>query len=74
MLEYSGLWLNAVSIGGDNQWYFIGAGMVQRVSCVALYDGAWFVVRNGILDSDYNGIVEYGGAVFTVVNGQLYAA
>ncbi|MCD8348040.1 MAG: hypothetical protein LUD16_08875 [Lachnospiraceae bacterium] len=74
VLEYSGLWLNSVTIGGDNQWYFIGSGMVQNVSCVALYDGAWFVVEKGILDSDYNGTIEYDGAVFTVVNGQLCAA
>ncbi|MCD8348859.1 MAG: leucine-rich repeat protein [Lachnospiraceae bacterium] len=73
VIEYSGLWLNSVIIDGDSQWYFIGAGMVQNVSCVALYDGAWFVVRNGILDSDYNGTIEYDGTVFTVVNGQLYS-
>ncbi|MCD8397053.1 MAG: hypothetical protein LUD12_07725, partial [Lachnospiraceae bacterium] len=73
VLEYSGLWLNSVIIGGDNQWYFIGSGMVQNVSCVALYDGAWFVVENGILDTDYNGTIEYDGALFHVVNGQLYS-
>ncbi|MCC8103092.1 MAG: hypothetical protein LIP11_12845 [Clostridiales bacterium] len=71
--EYSGLWLNSVIIGGDNQWYFIGSGMVQNVSCVALYDGAWFVVENGVLASGYNGTMEYGGALFHVVNGQLYS-
>ncbi|MCC8103448.1 MAG: leucine-rich repeat protein [Clostridiales bacterium] len=70
--DYSGLWLNAESIGGDNQWYFIAYGMVQNVSDVVMYDGAWFVVKNGILDTDYNGTIEYDGATFTVVSGQLY--
>ncbi|MCD8021817.1 MAG: hypothetical protein LUF30_02135, partial [Lachnospiraceae bacterium] len=72
LLTYNGLWQNAASIGGDDLWYFIGAGMVQNVSQVVMYDGAWFVVENGVLDSDYNGTIEYDGATFTVVAGQLY--
>lgn len=67
-----GLWLNAASIGGDSKWYFLAARMVCNVSQVVMYDGEWFVVKNGIFDSGYNGTIEYDGATFTVVNGQLY--
>ncbi|MCD7833976.1 MAG: leucine-rich repeat protein [Lachnospiraceae bacterium] len=71
--DYSGLWLNSSEIGGDNQWYFIACGMLQNVSQVAMYDGEWFVVKNGILDTSYNGTIEYDGATFNVKNGQLYS-
>ncbi|MCD8347174.1 MAG: YDG domain-containing protein [Lachnospiraceae bacterium] len=70
--EHNGLWLNAASIGGDNKWYFLAEGRVCDVSQVVMYDGAWFVVKNGIFDSSCNGTIEYDGAIFTVVNGQLY--
>ncbi|MCD7833197.1 MAG: hypothetical protein LUH00_04295 [Lachnospiraceae bacterium] len=73
LLTYSGLWLNSSTIGGDDLWYFIGAGMVQKVSQVVLYDGEYFVVTDGVLDTDYNGTIEYHGTEFTVVAGQLYA-
>ncbi|MCD7812752.1 MAG: hypothetical protein LUH20_01640 [Lachnospiraceae bacterium] len=73
LLSYSGLWLNSAEIGGDDQWYFIAAGMVQNVSQVALYDGEWFVVKDGILDTSYNGTIEYDGATFHVKDGQLYS-
>ncbi|MCD8075700.1 MAG: leucine-rich repeat domain-containing protein [Lachnospiraceae bacterium] len=72
LLSYNGLWLNAAEIGGDNNWYFIAAGMVQNVSQIVMYDGAFFVVEDGILDTSYNGTIEYNGAVFRVTNGQLY--
>ncbi|MCD7834875.1 MAG: hypothetical protein LUH00_12955 [Lachnospiraceae bacterium] len=72
VLEHNGLWLNSVTIGGDDQWYFIAAGKVTAVSQVVMYDGAWFVVKDGILDTSCNGTIEYDGATFTVVNGQLY--
>ncbi|MCC8104207.1 MAG: hypothetical protein LIP11_18780 [Clostridiales bacterium] len=73
LLTYNGLWLNSSTIGGDDLWYFIGAGMVQNVSQVVMYDGEFFVVTDGMLDTDCNGTIEYEGAVFTVVAGQLYA-
>ncbi|MCD8346623.1 MAG: hypothetical protein LUD16_01490, partial [Lachnospiraceae bacterium] len=62
VLEHNGLWLNSVTIGGDDQWYFIAAGKVTAVSQVVMYDGAWFVVKDGILDNSYNGIIEYEGS------------
>ncbi|MCD8075350.1 MAG: hypothetical protein LUF27_10045 [Lachnospiraceae bacterium] len=61
-----------MTIGGDDQWYFIAVGKVTAVSQVVMYDGAWFVVKDGILDTSCNGTIEYDGATFTVVNGQLY--
>ncbi|MCD8076348.1 MAG: hypothetical protein LUF27_15215 [Lachnospiraceae bacterium] len=70
--DYSGLWLNSSTIGGDDQWYFIACGMLQNVSQVAMYDGEWFVVKDGVLDTSYNGTIEYDGATFNVKNGQLY--
>ncbi|MCD8395632.1 MAG: hypothetical protein LUD12_00335 [Lachnospiraceae bacterium] len=73
LLDYNGLWLNASSIGGDDQWYFIAAGKVQNVTQVVMYDGEFFYVVNGVLASDYNGTIEYDGATFLVVAGQLYA-
>ncbi|MCD8021720.1 MAG: carbohydrate-binding domain-containing protein [Lachnospiraceae bacterium] len=73
LVDYNGLWQNASSIGGDDKWYFLAAGKVQNVSQVVMYDGEWFVVENGVLASDYNGTIEYDGATFTVVAGQLYS-
>lgn len=68
--EVNGLWLNYVD---DNQWYFLALGQVQtQHTGVAMYDDAFFYVRNGILASDYNGTIEYDGATFNVVAGQLY--
>ncbi len=72
LTEYNGLWQYASSIGGDDKWYFIAAGQVQNVSQVVMYDNEFFVVENGMLASDYNGTIEYDGATFTVVAGQLY--
>jgi len=73
LTSYNGVWQNASSISGDDLWYFIAAGKVQAVSQVVMYDNEWFVVEDGVLASDYNGTIEYDGATFTVVAGQLYA-
>lgn len=68
--EVNGLWQNFVD---DNQWYFLALGQVQtQHTGVAMYDGAFFYVRNGVLAADYNGTIEYDGATFNVVAGQLY--
>ncbi|MCD8397913.1 MAG: leucine-rich repeat protein [Lachnospiraceae bacterium] len=73
VLEYSGLWLNSASIGGDGKWYFIGAGMLQDVSQVVMYDGEWFVVSSGVLATWFNGTIDYDGSTFKVTEGQLYS-
>lgn len=65
---YNGLWLNPK----DGKWYFLANGQVQYVSDVVGYDGEFFVVDGGILNTGYNGLIEYDGKDFNVVNGQLY--
>ncbi len=66
--QANGLWEDS-----DGKWYFLSQGQVQtQFTGVAMYDGAFFVVRAGIFANDYNGTIEYDGATFNVVNGQLY--
>lgn len=66
--EANGLWQDA-----DGTWYFLSQGQVQtQYTGVAMYDGEFFVVKAGKLASDYNGTIEYDGAEFNVVAGQLY--
>lgn len=67
--EGNGLWQDP----SDKTWYFLSQGQVQtQHTGVAMYDGEFFVVRAGKLASDYNGTIEYDGAKFNVVAGQLY--
>ena len=66
--ELNGLWLNP----GDNTWYFIANGQVQRnYTGLALYDGHWFHVVDGIFDQTYTGLVIYNNAWFYVTKGEL---
>lgn len=66
--EANGLWQDS-----DGTWYFLALGQVQtQHTGVAMYDGAFFYIENGKLASDYEGTVEYDGATFKVVAGQLY--
>ena len=66
--DVNGLWQNF-----DGSWYFLANGQVQtQHTGVAEYDGAFFYVRAGKLATDYNGTVNYDGATFRVVGGQLY--
>lgn len=67
--EASGLWQDV----SDGTWYFLALGQVQtQHTGVAMYDNAFFYVQNGKLATDYEGTVEYDGATFKVVEGQLY--
>lgn len=66
--DVNGLWQNPK----DNKWYFLANGQVQKVSQVASYNGEFFVVKDGVLDTGYNGTIDYDGKTFRVVNGQLY--
>jgi hypothetical protein len=66
--DVDGLWQNPQ----DKKWYFMAKGELQKVSQVAGYNGQFFVIKDGILDESYNGTIEYDGATFRVVNGQLY--
>jgi len=72
LTSYNGLGLYSSTIGGDDNWYFIAAGQVVDYSGIVMYDGAFFVVVDGVLDTSNNGTVEYDGATFNVVAGQLY--
>ena len=66
--ELNGLWLNP----GDNTWYFIANGQVQRdYTGLALYDGHWFHVVKGVFDQTYTGLVLYDNAWFYVTKGEL---
>lgn len=66
--DVNGLWQNS-----DGTWYFLALGQVQNQHTgVAIYDGEAFYVRDGKLAKDYKGTVQYDGATFNVVNGQLY--
>jgi hypothetical protein len=63
--------INGLCQVGDD-WYFFANGQLQQVSQVASYDGEFFVIKDGKLDAGYNGTIEYDGATFNVVAGQLY--
>lgn len=66
--EVNGLWQDS-----DGTWYFLALGQVQiQHTGVAMYDGEFFYIRDGKLASDFNGTIEYDGATFNVVAGQLY--
>ena len=67
--DVNGLWQNPK----DGKWYFLANGQVQKVSQVASYNGEFFVIKDGVLDTDYNGTIEFDGKTFNVVKGQLYA-
>lgn len=64
----NGLWQNPK----DDKWYFLANGQVQNYSGVAEYNGEFFLLKNGVLDTAYKGTIEYDGKTFIVVNGQLY--
>ena len=64
----NGLWQNTE---GNGRWYFISNGQVVDYTGLAMYDGAWFYVENGMLAEWYTGVVEYQGAYFWVVNGRI---
>lgn len=67
--DVNGLWQD---INNPEDWYFLALGQVQtQYTGVAQYDGAFFVVKNGKLDTSYNGTIKYDGKTFKVVNGQL---
>jgi len=71
--DVSGLWQDAYGTNGDaGKWYFLAEGQVVDFTGVAEYNGSFFVVEKGVFNNSYNGTIEYDGATFNVVNGQLY--
>ena len=51
--------------------YFCSQGQIQRVDGFAEYDGEWFMIKNGMLDTSANGIFDYDGSQFVFAAGQL---
>ena len=71
--DVSGLWQDHYgTYGPADTWYFLANGQVVDYTGVAEYNGAFFVVEDGVFNNSYNGTIEYDGATFNVVNGQLY--
>ena len=66
--DVNGLWQNP----SDNKWYYLSGGQVTKHTGVASYDGEFFKVNSGVLDTNYTGAVVYDGASFRVAKGQLY--
>ena len=52
-------------------WYFCSQGQVQQYSGLAEYDGEWFSLIDGKLDTSYSGLVAYDGSRFMVAKGRL---
>ena len=57
----------------DNKsdWYYCSAGQVCNVTQLVQYDGEWFYVTNGKLDTTFSGLVSYDGSKFIVAAGQI---
>ena len=52
-------------------WYFLANGQVQEVTQMAEYQGKWFYVVDGIVDTSKNGLVAYDSGLFVVALGRL---
>ena len=71
--DVSGLWQDHYgTYGPADTWYFLADGQVVDFTGVAEYNGSFFVVEKGVFNNSYNGTIDYDGATFNVVNGQLY--
>ena len=71
--DVSGLWQDHYgTYGPADTWYFLADGQVVDFTGVAEYNGSFFVVEKGVFNNNYNGTIDYDGATFNVVNGQLY--
>lgn len=55
----------------DGKWYFLSQGQIQRVDGFAEYDNAWFMLKNGELDLNANGLYGYNGGTFLFAAGKL---
>lgn len=65
--DVNGLWQSQK----ENKWYYLSGGQVTKHTGIASYDGEFFKVNNGVLQTDYTGAVVYEGATFRVAKGQL---
>lgn len=65
-----GLWHYDPRFGGDDAWYFLAGGELKNYTGVTIYDGYYFYINNGKLDTTFNGNAEYnGGTIEGFVNG-----
>ena len=55
----------------STDWYYCAEGIVQKVTQLVEYDGEWFYVTDGCLDTEFAGLVEYDGGLFVVAAGQI---
>ena len=68
-----GLWQfseNGATLVGDT-WYFLAGGKVQEVTQLAEYEGEWFLVEDGVIDTTKSALVEYNGGKFVVAVGRI---
>ena len=52
-------------------WYYCANGAVQKYTGLAEYDGAWFYVADGKLDTNISGYVAYDTGLFYVGLGRI---
>ena len=55
----------------DDTWYFLAGGKVQEVTQLAEYEGEWFLVEKGVIDTTKSALVEYNGGKFVVAAGRI---
>jgi hypothetical protein len=68
-----GIWENdamGATLVGDT-WYFLANGKVQEVTQLAEYQGKWFYVVNGVIDTSKTALVDYNGGKFVVAKGRI---
>lgn len=55
----------------SRDWYFVSQGQVQNTTDLVSYDGEWFYVQNGKLDTAKADFVGYDGSLFLVAAGRI---
>lgn len=63
--------INGLTLVG-NTWYYMREGMIQKDTGLVSYDGAIFYIKDGVLASDYTGVVkDFNGTPFNVYKGMV---
>ncbi len=62
--------ISGLQLIGDN-FYFLSYGQLQDYTGLALYDGEFFYVENGVLAINYNGLLDYDGSKFLIAAGRI---
>lgn len=58
-----------INCPGD-EWLFFSQGQVQKVTQWAEYAGEWFLIKDGALMADANGLYDYNGGTFAIAAGR----